>query len=142
MSTAHQSSLQLYTRKQKRTKRTPKPDNLPKYTYGLEGKLQSLIGEPIVLAQRAVLSKLEKEEVTSNAEGFDIRHTYHAQNHFSYVDLEARYHHYAFPWDAKADDTIFHTTIPTVHRVYNFRVDLWEDSEGKLKSFSFALKVM
>lgn len=120
-----------------RSKRKGKPsEELPKYTYGLEGKLLSLIGEPILLAQRVVRPKFEQE--TSTNVGPDIRYTYHAQKHLRYFDYEAR-NRYLFPWDQKAEE-IFHTTIPSITRVFNFRVDLWEDSQGKFRKFSFALE--
>jgi hypothetical protein len=113
-----------------------KSTELPKYTYGLEGKLLGLIGEPILLAQRIVRPKFE-QELSTNV-GTDIRHTYHTQKHIRYFDYDVA--NKVFPWDDQADK-IFHTTIPSISRAFNFRVDLWENSYGKLTKFSFALEV-
>lgn len=120
----------------KRKPRKQRPNNLPKYTYGLEGKLEGLIGEPIVLAQRAVRSKFET--LISVNEGLSVRHTYTTQRDFQYITDDRE----MLPWDKLANTTMFHMTMPPVtHRAYNFRVDLWEDSEGKFSKFSFALQV-
>src|SRR5271157_3322335 len=62
-----------------------RPNDLPKYTYGLEGKLLDLIGEPIALAQKAVRSKFETETSSNDGPGC-VRYTYHTQKHLTYVD--------------------------------------------------------
>ena len=115
-----------------------RPNGLPKYTYGLEGKLEGLIGEPIALAQKVVRPKFETE--TSAPEGSSTRYTYHIQKTYSYYK-DDRIPTSMFPWNTNANDTIFQMSYPTVNRSYTFRVDLWEDSEGKFRSFSFALQV-
>lgn len=107
--------------------------HLPKFTYGLEGKLLNLIGEPILLAQRAVRNKFEQELSTN--EGMGVRYTYHIQKISTYICEKPS----SFLW--KEQEKIFHTSIPTITQRFNFRVDLWEDSEGRLKKFSFALEV-
>lgn len=120
----------------KRRSNQKRSDDLPKYTYGLEGKLLDLIGEPILLAQRVVRPKFETETSTNEGVG-SVRYTYHTQKHITQMDLEYQIKPLMWPEQEK----IFHTTIPTITRAFNFRVDLWEDIEGKLKSFSFALQV-
>lgn len=110
--------------------------HLPKFTYGLEGKLTSLIGEPIVLAQRVVRPKFENEMSATEGPGC-VRYTYHTEKHIREVDSVCQT--YPFLW--KEQQNIFTTTSHILHRDYNFRVELFEDSEGKLRSFNFALQV-
>lgn len=125
----------------KRYRRKNKHDDLPKFTYGLEGKLIGLIGEPILLAHRAVEKRFPS--VLSTNVGTDIRHTYHTQKQLTYMDLEAKSDSHLFAdvfW--KEQEKIFPPMFPTTTRRFNFRVDLWENSEGKFSKFSFALEVI
>lgn len=117
-------------------RRKPADPNLPKFTYGLEGKLLKLIGEPIALAHKVVRPKFEQELSTN--EGTDIRYTYTSQYSMTYIDYEAER---LSPFLWKGNESIFHHSTPTYTRRYNFRVDLWENGEGKFSKFSFALEV-
>lgn len=122
-------------RKKRTSKLTIDFKDFPKYTYGLEGKLIGLIGEPVALAQKIVRPKVKEELSTSDA--FGTKYTYHIQTGFTYINLQ----HRASPFFWKEQEEIFHTTIPTTTLQYIFCVDLWADLDGNLKSFSFALQV-
>jgi hypothetical protein len=118
----------LTTPKRRRPRR---PNEIPNFTSGLESKLLKLIGEPIALAQRVIRKKFEKEVSTN--EGSWIRYAYHDRKAVTYMDLEAL-GSYLIPQTDDFKPLITHTCH------FNFRVDLWEDPDGKFRKFSFALE--
>lgn len=118
--------------KLKRPRRSKYKDQLPRFTAGLEAKLVGLVGEPAALARKFVNKHFDSELSTN--EGRGIRYTYHARKSFAYIDLEAG------PGPMWMSPTADFMPRRTLYRSFNFRVDLFEDLDGKLYKFSFALE--